>query len=63
MGNGSLGGLNIQEVGFGGAGLPTLRPPLITFFFPLPPALFCFGRTGSSLRRVGSLLQHVRASL
>ena len=46
MGNGSLGGLNVQEVGFGGARLPTLRPPLITFFFPLPPALFVLAALG-----------------
>ena len=46
MGNGILGGLNVQEVGFGGAGLPTLRPPLITFFFPLPPAFLFLAALG-----------------
>lgn len=40
MGNGSLGGLNVQEVGFGGAGLSYSASSTDSLFFPLPPACF-----------------------
>ena len=64
MGNGSLGDLNIQEVGFGGARLPYSASSTDNLFLPPTSCLFFFfGCTGSSLSCVDSLLQHVRASL